>query len=75
MVEREFFLSQNNDLNLNQIIESFISKNKEQFMVQKYLPEIIRGDKRIILVDGKPVGAISRVPKKNEIRSNIHVGG
>ena len=44
-------------------------------MVQKYLPEIIRGDKRIILVNGKPVGAISRVPKKNEIRSNIHVGG
>jgi glutathione synthase len=69
------FLVSNNDLNLNQIIESFISKNKEQFMVQKYLPEIIRGDKRIILVDGKPVGAISRVPKKNEIRSNIHVGG
>jgi glutathione synthase len=69
------FLVSNNDLNLNQIIESFISKNKEQFMVQKYLPEIIRGDKRIILVDGKPVGAISRIPKKNEIRSNIHVGG
>ena len=69
------FLVSNNDLNLNQIIESFISNNKEQFMVQKYLPEIIRGDKRIILVDGKPVGAISRVPKKNEIRSNIHVGG
>ena len=69
------FLVSNNDINLNQIIESFISNNKEQFMVQKYLPEIIRGDKRIILVDGKPVGAISRVPKKNEIRSNIHVGG
>jgi glutathione synthase len=69
------FLVSNNDLNLNQIIESFISNNKEQFMVQKYLPEIIRGDKRIILVNGKPVGAISRVPKKNEIRSNIHVGG
>ena len=67
MVEREFFLSQ--------IMKSFISNNKEQFMVQKYLPEIIRGDKRIILVNGKPVGAISRVPKKNEIRSNIHVGG
>jgi glutathione synthase len=69
------FLVSNNDINLNQIIESFISNNKEQFMVQKYLPEIIRGDKRIILVNGKPVGAISRVPKKNEIRSNIHVGG
>ncbi|MDA7763457.1 glutathione synthase [Pelagibacterales bacterium] len=69
------FLISNNDLNLNQIIESFISNNKEQFIVQKYLPEIIKGDKRIILVDGEPVGAIARIPKVNEIRSNIHVGG
>ena len=69
------YLISKNDLNLNQIIESFISKNKEQFMIQKYLPEIIKGDKRIILVNGDPVGAIARVPKNNEIRSNIHVGG
>ena len=69
------FLISNNDLNLNQIIESFISNNKEQFIVQKYLPDIIKGDKRIILVDGEPVGAIARIPKVNEIRSNIHVGG
>jgi glutathione synthase len=63
------------DLNLNQIIESFISKNHEQFIVQKYLPEIKSGDKRIILIDGEPIGALARVPKKDEIRSNIHVGG
>ncbi|MDA9591726.1 glutathione synthase [Pelagibacteraceae bacterium] len=69
------YLISKNDLNLNQIIESFISKNKEQFIIQKYLPEIIKGDKRIILVNGEPVGAIARVPKNNEIRSNIHVGG
>ncbi len=69
------FLISNNDLNLNQIIESFISNNKEQFIVQKYLPAITKGDKRIILVDGEPVGAIARIPKANEIRSNIHVGG
>ena len=69
------FLISNSDINLHQIIESFISNNKEHFIVQKYLPEIIKGDKRIILVDGNPVGAISRVPKANEIRSNIHVGG
>jgi glutathione synthase len=69
-----FFIS-SNDLNLNQIIESFISSNKEHFIVQKYLPDIIKGDKRIILVDGEPVGSIARVPKVNEIRSNIHVGG
>ena len=69
------FLISNNDLNLNQIIESFISNSKEHFIVQKYLPDIIKGDKRIILVDGEPVGAIARIPKVNEIRSNIHVGG
>lgn len=69
------YLISKNDLNLNQIIESFISKNNEQFIIQKYLPEIIKGDKRIILVNGEPVGAIARVPKNNEIRSNIHVGG
>ena len=69
------FLISIKDLNLNQIIESFISNNKEQFIVQKYLPDIIKGDKRIILVDGEPVGAIARIPKANEIRSNIHVGG
>ena len=69
------FLISSNDINLNQIIETFISTSKEHFIVQKYLSEIIKGDKRIILVDGKPVGAISRVPKINEIRSNIHIGG
>lgn len=69
------FLISKQDLNLNQIIEYFVSQNDEQFIVQKYLPEITKGDKRIILIDGCPVGAISRVPGKNEIRSNIHVGG
>ena len=69
------FLIANNDLNLNQIIESFTSNSKEPFIVQKYLPDIIKGDKRIILVNGKLVGAIARIPKVNEIRSNIHVGG
>ena len=72
--EGVFLLSQK-DLNFNQIIESFMSNNHEPFIVQKYLPEINKGDKRIILVDGEPVGAIKRIPKKNEIRSNIHVGG
>ena len=69
------FLISNKDFNLNQIIDLFISNSKEQFIVQKYIPEIIKGDKRVILIDGEPVGAIARVPKSNEIRSNIHVGG
>jgi glutathione synthase len=44
-------------------------------MVQRYVPQVRQGDKRIILVDGEPVGAINRVPAKGEARSNLHVGG
>jgi glutathione synthase len=44
-------------------------------MVQQYRPEVKDGDKRIILVDGEVAGAINRVPKKGETRSNLHVGG
>ena len=69
-----FFLDKN-DLNYNQIIEQFLNYNEEPFIIQKFLPEIKNGDKRIILVNGEPVAAIRRVPKINEIRSNIHVGG
>jgi glutathione synthase len=43
--------------------------------VQKFLPAVSRGDKRVILVDGEPVGAINRVPQPGETRSNMHVGG
>jgi glutathione synthase len=44
-------------------------------MVQRYLPDVVRGDKRILLLDGEPLGAILRVPRKDDLRSNIHVGG
>jgi glutathione synthase len=44
-------------------------------IVQRYLPEVVHGDKRVILVDGEPVGAINRVPQAGETRSNLHVGG
>ena len=47
----------------------------EPFIAQKYLPDVRKGDKRIILVDGKAAGAINRVPALNENRSNMHVGG
>ena len=53
----------------------FFSQNSEPVMVQAYLPEVRKGDKRIILVDGHPVGAINRVPQDGEARSNLHVGG
>lgn len=63
------------DQNLNALLEMFFSKNREPIMVQAYLSEVRKGDKRIILVDGKPVGAINRIPKDGEARSNLHVGG
>jgi len=69
-----FFLNKK-DKNYNQILEAFLKKNNEPFIIQKFLPEIKKGDKRIILIDGDPVGAVKRMPKGNEIRSNIHVGG
>ena len=44
-------------------------------MVQRYLPEVRQGDKRIMLIDGEPVGAVLRVPAAGEARANLHVGG
>ena len=49
--------------------------NREPLIAQKFLPDVEAGDKRIILVDGKAVGAINRVPAAGETRSNMHVGG
>ena len=63
------------DENLNALLEMFTGLYREPIMVQRYLPEVRAGDKRIILVDGHPVGAINRVPPAGEARSNMHVGG
>ncbi len=63
------------DTNAGSLIELFQTVFREPFVVQRYLPEVRRGDKRIILVDGKPAGAINRVPPDGETRSNMHVGG
>ena len=63
------------DPNLSALIETFSGMNREPVIAQKYLPAVVKGDKRIILVDGEPVGAINRVPAKGEARSNMHVGG
>ena len=64
-----------NDQNLNSLLEMFDSISKEPVMIQKYLPEVRNGDKRIIIVDGKAIGAINRIPAENEARANMHVGG
>ena len=63
------------DRNLNSLHELFCTINTEPLIAQKFLPAVSDGDKRIILVDGEPVGAINRVPAKGETRSNMHVGG
>jgi glutathione synthase len=63
------------DENLNSLLEMFTSMWREPIIVQRYVPEVRQGDKRIILVDGKPVGAVNRVPASGEARSNMHVGG
>ncbi len=63
------------DGNLASLYEMFTGINREPLIVQKFLPAVAKGDKRIILVDGEPVGAINRVPAQGETRSNMHVGG
>lgn len=63
------------DRNLASLHELFTGINSEPLIVQKFLPDVSNGDKRVILVDGEPVGAINRVPAEGETRSNMHVGG
>ncbi|MCW1950162.1 MAG: glutathione synthase [Octadecabacter sp.] len=63
------------DSNLASLHELFAGINREPLIMQKFLPDVSAGDKRIILVDGDPVGAINRVPAAGETRSNMHVGG
>ena len=69
-----FFLGEK-DKNFNSLIEIFLDSHPEQFILQEYLPNIKFGDKRIILINGKPEGAINRIPSKSDIRANLHVGG
>jgi glutathione synthase len=63
------------DENLNALLELFTQLYREPVIVQRYIPEIRQGDKRIILIEGQAVGAINRIPAAGEARSNLHVGG
>ena len=63
------------DENLASLLEMHFARSREPLMIQRYEAAVRVGDKRIILVDGKPVGAINRVPAAGEARSNMHVGG
>ncbi|HEX7943161.1 MAG TPA: glutathione synthase [Phenylobacterium sp.] len=63
------------DPNLSALLEIHAELGPEPVIVQKFLPSVTKGDKRILIVDGEPVGAINRVPQKGQIRSNLAVGG
>ena len=63
------------DDNLTSLLELFDQAINEPLMVQQYLPAVREGDKRIILIDGAPLGALNRVPAEGEARANLHVGG
>ncbi len=69
------FRIKEDDENFASLVETFTLMFREPFMIQRYVPEVRSGDKRIILVDGLVAGAINRVPLVGEHRSNMHVGG
>jgi glutathione synthase len=69
------FLIDKTDGNLPALVELFAAVWNEPFMVQAFIPKVSEGDKRIVLVDGEPAGAINRLPKAGEIRSNLAAGG
>ncbi|HEV2187324.1 MAG TPA: glutathione synthase [Stellaceae bacterium] len=63
------------DENLNSLLEMYAQMYREPVMVQRYIPEVRQGDKRIILIDGEPAGGVLRVPAAGEARANFHAGG
>jgi glutathione synthase len=64
-----------NDRNFAALWEVFAGMNREPLIAQKFLADVAEGDKRIILIDGEPAGAINRLPAEGETRSNMHAGG
>ena len=69
------FKISSNDKNISNKIKSILKKQKLPIVIQKYIPEVKEGDKRVILFDGNPVGIMKRVPAKNEVRANLSRGG
>ena len=69
------FHVRHDDRNLFSILETATRFGTEWTMAQRYLPEVRGGDKRILLVEGEPIGALLRVPPEHETRANLHVGG
>ncbi len=69
------FRIRQDDENLASLLEMHFARSREPLMIQRYEAAVRQGDKRIILIDGEPLGAINRVPAAGEARSNMHVGG
>ena len=69
------FRVKENDPNYSSIFEMFMESSREPVIAQAFLPAVSKGDKRILIIDGEPIGAINHVPQKGETRSNMHVGG
>tara|TARA_R110002167_G_scaffold86269_10_gene233518 strand:- start:577 stop:1521 length:945 start_codon:yes stop_codon:yes gene_type:complete len=63
------------DPNLEALIEIHAVGSRDPLVIQKFIPAVSKGDKRILLIDGEPVGAINRIPAAGAVRSNLHVGG
>ena len=69
------FRLREDDPNFASLMEMFLERSREPVIAQGFLKDVAKGDKRVILIDGEPVGAINRVPQTGETRSNLHVGG
>jgi len=63
------------DPNLEALVEIHMTGSRDPLVIQKFIPAVSKGDKRIILIDGEPVGAINRIPARDQVRSNLRVGG
>jgi len=63
------------DKNARAIIQLITDEGRRLAMIQEFLPDVVNGDKRVLVLDGEVLGAINRVPRKDDFRSNIHVGG
>jgi glutathione synthase len=63
------------DMNFGSLFDMFSVTFREAWVIQEYMPEVMQGDKRIILVEGEPKGAVLRIPVTGEARANFHAGG
>lgn len=72
---REILLAREDDANLGSLLEMATAEGTRWTVAQEFMPEASEGDKRILLVDGAPIGAVLRVPARGELRNNFHAGG